>query len=346
MTAAKVSAYAIAAGVYLFAVGLVAGGIALAVALPSLLSIVFGVGLAGLGFLMRPRFGKPPKEDVVSRTDAPKLHELVDGVAEALGTKTVDIIVVNHAYNASWWVGGLPRKRVLTLGLPLLTALDPQERVALIAHELAHARNGDATRSFVVGGALHTIGEVYDSLMNSGGAIAMSNAAIVEWVVRGMLWLVARPVLGLYYVLQLLLLRDCQRAEYLADALSARIAGTAAEIRVDEKMLLASLFDTIAYRSLHEPEPDVFGELRTAIHTVPERELERRRQVARHVGTRLSATHPPTARRLELIESRPVEAGQLLLTDEASDHIDEELRPLGTILGRRIIDRYRDALYA
>jgi heat shock protein HtpX len=229
--------------------------------------------------------------------------------------------------------------------LPLLTALDPQERVALIAHELAHARNGDSTRSFVVGGALNTIGEVYDSLMNSGGALASSDAAIVEWLTRGILWLLARPVLGLYYLLRLLLLRDSQRAEYLADALGARVAGTAAEIRVDEKMLLAPIFETVAHRSLHEPEADFFGQLRAAMRAVPEREFERRRQLARLVGTRLSATHPPTARRLELIESRRLEPGELLLSDEVSRQIDQELQPLGAILGPRIVDEYRDALY-
>ena len=35
--------------------------------------------------------------------------------------------------------------------------LPPQPRAALIAHELAHARNGDSTRGFFVGSALNAL---------------------------------------------------------------------------------------------------------------------------------------------------------------------------------------------
>jgi Zn-dependent protease with chaperone function len=345
LTVAKVAAYGIAACVYLAAIGLVAGGIALAVTTPNFLSIFVGLGLATLGFLMRPRLGKPPKDDIVSRSEAPTLYGLIDDVATAIGTPPVDVLVVNADYNASWRTVGLRRRRVLTLGLPLLTALDPQEQVALIAHELAHARNGDSSRGFVVGGALNGIAEVCRSLTNASDTLAFSDFPAVQWLIHGLLWLLSRPVLGLYYVLLLLLLRDSQRAEYLADALGARVAGSKAEIGSQEKLLLASIFDTVALRSLHGSDQRIFEELHTAIRGVPGRELDRRRRVARLEGTRLSATHPPTARRLDLIESRAVEPGEVLLDDERAIRIDEDLRPLQKALGTRIADNYRSSLY-
>jgi hypothetical protein len=45
-------------------------------------------------------------------------------------------IVVDAAFNAYWTVVGVRRTRVLALGLPLLYALDHEQLVALVAHEV------------------------------------------------------------------------------------------------------------------------------------------------------------------------------------------------------------------
>ena len=91
------------------------------------------------------------------REEFPTILDLCCGVGRhtaPLVAKGYHVVGIDRDYNASWSIVGARRRRILRLGLPLLVALDPQERVALIAHELAHARNGDASRSFVVGGAL------------------------------------------------------------------------------------------------------------------------------------------------------------------------------------------------
>jgi len=248
LAAAKAAAYGISIVVYLVAIGFVVGGLLLAVQTLSVLGIFFGLGLAALGFFMRPRFGKTPKTDIVTRSTAPTLHRLVDDVATALETPAIDILVIDDDYNASWRLCGVRRKRVLTLGLPLLAA--------------------------------H--------------------------------------------------LRDSQRAEYLADALAARVAGSQAEIAMDEKMLFASVFETVALQAAREGGANLFEQLREYLQSAPERELERRRRVARLEGVRLSATHPPTARRLDLIESRPAEAGLVLLDEEHSTQIDEDCARCGS----------------
>jgi Zn-dependent protease with chaperone function len=345
LTVAKGTAYAISAGVYLVALGLIAAGVFLALAVRGLLGIFCGVALVLIGVLMRPRFGKAPTDGVVSRGEAPTLYELTDEIAQGLGTPRIDILVVDGDYNASWSIEGLRRKRVLTLGLPLLTALDPQERVALIAHELAHARNGDSTRGLLVGGALNAIAEVYAALVRGADSLSHSDWAILEWVSRSLLWLLSRPVLALYYVLWILLLRDSQRAEYLADALAAQVAGTQAQISSQEKLLLESVFETTALRVARSQEGDLFAEFRAAIDGVPPRERERRRRLSRLEGVHLSATHPPTARRLELIESRPNESGKVHLTSERSTSIDDALEPLREHIAADIADDYRATLY-
>src|SRR5438094_618563 len=75
-----------------------------------------------------------------------------------------DALVISASFNAEWAVLGWRRRRTLTLGLPLLTVLPPQPRAALIAHELAHARNGDSTRGFFVGGAINALSTWYGIL--------------------------------------------------------------------------------------------------------------------------------------------------------------------------------------
>jgi hypothetical protein len=70
----------------------------------------------------------------------------VDAVVAALLTRPADYITVDESFNAAWSVSGFRRTRTLTLGLPLAFALESQQLVALTAHEVPHARNGDSTR--------------------------------------------------------------------------------------------------------------------------------------------------------------------------------------------------------
>src|SRR5262245_62898187 len=93
------------------------------------------------GPIARPRRSK----------DFPALHAFVNQVAKELGGRPVNKIVVNESYNAAYGVFGWHRVPVLWIGLPLWVALPPQERLAIIGHEIAHGVNGDATRGFIVG---------------------------------------------------------------------------------------------------------------------------------------------------------------------------------------------------
>ena len=182
---------------------------------------------------------------------------------------------------------GWRRRRVLTLGLPLFSALEPQERVALIAHELAHGRNGDSSRGLLVGSSLGGLVELY-------GLVAPDSAEARGWelggfdgVLNAVFWLLSRPVYLLLLLQLHLLARDSQRAEYLADALAARVAGTPAEISLHEKLLLDSTFRSVIQRGAYggrATERDAFEELVAAFAAVPERERERRRRVARLEG--------------------------------------------------------------
>jgi Zn-dependent protease with chaperone function len=92
------------------------------------------------------------------------LYGIADEVARSVGAPAVDEIRVGDTFNASFSLVGWRRKRVMCLGLPLFSILTPQERVALIGHELGHCVNGDITRTLVVDTAINTLVDWYGIL--------------------------------------------------------------------------------------------------------------------------------------------------------------------------------------
>ncbi len=351
LTPARATAYAIAVATTLVTLAFAIGGILLVVlTFPNPAAIVVGPLLVGLAWLMRPRLGKPPDKGIVSREEAPVLHALVDEIADDLGVRHVDVLVVDHEFNASWSILGLRRRSVLTLGFPLLRMLEPQQRVALIAHELAHGRNGDATRGLVVGSSLRALAAFYAAIApeHFGGASAWSELAFFDRIVNVVLWILSRPVLWLLMLQLHLVLRDSQRAEYLADALAARVAGTEATVGLHERLLLDSILSSTVQRAVQTRRggSDLFADLDAVLARVPERELERRRRAARLEDARLESTHPPTAKRLDLLERRELLPARVTCDAERAAAIAQELRPQEESLAAALLEDYRDSLYA
>ncbi len=348
LTPANATAYAIAAVVHVLPLVFVVVGVALPVlAFPNPFAFVAAAILLGLAWLMRPRFGEQPDEGIVSRAEAPELHRVIDDVAAALGTRTIDTLVVDHRFNANWNVVGLRRRRVLTLGLPLFEALAPEPRVALIGHELGHGRNGDVRRGLFVGTAVNSLAEIYNVLAPYDVMPDfMGGLGGFERVINVFFRILSRPF---WWLLQLelhLLLRDDQRAEYYADALAADVAGTDATVALKETLLLASTVDAAVQRTAHAGrDADLFADLHAALDAVPERERERRRRVARLMPARLNATHPPTAKRLELLEGRRHREPKVVLDGERAAAVDAELARHHRRIQAWLVDDHRDRLY-
>jgi Zn-dependent protease with chaperone function len=344
-TPAKIAAYAIAAAVHLLTLALIVFGIlAIVVPFPNVLGILIGATLLGTGLLMRPRLDKLTADDgyVLDPATTPELHRLAADVARTLDRKPPDLIVIVADFNAYWRVVGLKRRRVLTLGLPLFAVLDAPERVAIVGHELGHDRNGDIRRGLVVGSAVRGLAWLADLLR---APLLDDEADITERIAGAFMWLAARPVELLLWIEAHLMLRDIQRAEYLADALEARVAGSQASIALNESLLLGSTFQLAVQQASNDNATDVLDRLRAAVDAVPERERERRRRAARLEETRLDDTHPPPAMRIAMVEQRPAEPPRVVLNQAQNTRIDTELQPLAERIERELIDRYRGSLY-
>jgi hypothetical protein len=91
---------------------------------------------------------------------------------------------------------------------------------------------------------------------------------------------------------------------------------------------------------------DVFDEARSAFRDVPERERERRRRVARLQETRLVDTHPPTAKRMEVLLARSRAEPRVVLDAGRYTALMDELSPLRESIEKWLVDAYRASLYA
>lgn len=343
LTPSRVGAYAIAALVHLVSIALFAAVVIVTVfAVSHPWAFLPALFLAGVAYVLRPRPGKPASEGVVGRDDAPMLYELCDEIAAALGTSPIDVLVIDEHFNAQWAVLGWRRRRTLTLGMPLLAMLPPQPRAALIAHELAHARNGDSTRGFFVGSALHALADWYQMLGPQEEGILTTG---LEPLVNGMLWVLSRPIWWLLLLELHLLLRDSQRAEYLADLLAADVAGAAAVAELHERLLLESTFFSVVQHAAHDSAEALLARARATLDDVPERERERRRRAARLETASLGSTHPPTGSRIDLVERRGSPEAKVAVSDERSAAIDAELRARERSVELKLVDGYRASLY-
>jgi Zn-dependent protease with chaperone function len=346
LTISKVAAVGVAAMVHSVTFILAALGLALAIrSWPNLLAVAIGLLCLGIAFLLRPRFGTPP-ELFAPREEFPAIYKLVDDVAAELKAVEVDRVVFDDSFNASFAVLGLRRRRVVTIGVPLFLLLDPQERVAIIGHEIAHSVNGDSSRGLFVGSAISSLSSWHHllrpaSLLSSESGLPgllMLPVNVFLFALAGLPWAGA-------FVLSHLLCRDSQRAEYYADQLGAVMAGGTAACGVLAKTHLESMFHFAVQKAvLGDAGRGVFEELRHQYTTTPEREKERILRVAAQDEGRLDYTHPPTHYRIDHIRSLSLTEPKLLLSEAASEKIDEEIGAVAPRLERAILESYRTSL--
>jgi hypothetical protein len=81
-----------------------------------------------------------------------------------------------------------------------------------------------------------------------------------------------------------------------------------------------------------------------AVAAVPDRERERRRRIARLQQVRLGTTHPPTGKRIELLERRRPESGAVRLDPERAAALQRELQALARPVAERLVAESRSSL--
>jgi heat shock protein HtpX len=293
-----------------------------------------------------PQLDKDEQEKVVARATCPTLYTLVDRVAHALNTSPVETIIVDGDFNASFRRVGWRRRRVLFLGLPYLALLDPQEYVALIGHELAHGVNGDPNRSLVVGSAIRSLIRWYNLFYPRHLSEAEHPIEILALPLKAVLLLVALMIQSVLDDLVRLNWHSAQRAEYLADALGAQVAGTEASLSLLSKGHYDHTFYlTLKQMSLRDTPGDLFAAAWRQVAQVPPRELERIQRVEQKHKAGGNGTHPPTVYRRDMLLAHPQPTPQVTLAPAEFVRLQGELAALQPRIQAELLDAHRRSLY-
>ncbi|AJF64252.1 M48 family metalloprotease [Streptomyces vietnamensis] len=344
---AGVLATALAVTIHGVTLALLAGGLWLVVAGRGALPLV-GALLLGLAVVLRPRFGRLPKDEshrvLLRRTGAPRLFALLDEVAGTVGTTGVRTVVVDADVNASVTTYGIRQQRVLHIGLGLWEVLSPQERIALLGHEFGHYAHGDTRRSLLVGGAFQSLGTWRYTLA------PVPAQGLADDLVNLATALPRLLVDGVLAFLEHLTLRQSQRAEYLADSTAARAGGTEAAAGLMDRLLIGRSVvgelrrESVAARTRiggtdrrEDPSEGLWERLAAHAASVPEREYERLRRVAERRGHQVDSTHPPTHLRHRRL-TRGVPGGALIVLDAArAAEVDAELAEAKRSVARELV---------
>lgn len=287
------------------------------------------------GYVQPFRWRREPEHVAVTRQDAPSLFSLVDEVAAVIGAAPVHVIRLTSEFNAHYFKTRVARKGI-TLGLTLWSILEPQERVALIGHELGHGVNGDLRSTVLVGRALRTL--AYWHLLfrpstrrthRRAASVAGVLVALTEDLLLPLVLIPITILIGLAgRALELIANRHGQRCEYYADELSARAAGTAGAVALCEKLMIGDTCRRVLVQAARFSRgADPWREVKAEADAIPPGEWERRRRLAMRQLNRIDVSHPPTRLRADLLRDRPSRVAAVTLTPERSAAIDAELAP-------------------
>lgn len=276
--------------------------IKLVVATVPVIFVVAGALVTALRPIPDPRAGV-----LVTRDGQPRLVRFVTSLAERVGVRAPDEIRLvpdmNAAVSERGGMLGLRRgSRVMYIGVPMLAGLSEPQLAAVLAHELGHYSNQDTRLSGTTYrgrvALLHIIGR-----LNSKRWLQR----MVEKIIIQYAKLYFRVSYGV-----------CRRQELAADAMSARIAGTAAAcsaLREAPALAAAWGFFLDEYVTIGRAFNLLPGQIASGFRALlaePTRqaELDQIRHAPPDGDGSAYDTHPPIAQRIAAIEGAQRGSGE------------------------------------
>ncbi|GAA6182446.1 hypothetical protein NBRC116594_38840 [Shimia sp. NS0008-38b] len=275
---------------------------------PNVITGVLGGTFCAMAWVLRPRKAQLPTK-CLDRSDLPILVELLDQISDHMGAPKVDKISLTAEFNA--FAGIAQGQHILGLGSFLWLASNDTQKLALLAHEVAHLANKDVQKNQWGYKALAVLEGLLDlaeppvvyyvdlgvSARESQGVIADGINATFRLAIEVMML----ALLKLMYV-------NSQKAEYRADANSAAVAGREAVLQLLD--LTVFVEPTERRRVALWPHKDEAGLALSQRFADTVFELsadERRKVLSNHEEEVLSvdATHPPTRYRKAFVMGLP-----------------------------------------
>ena len=324
---ARVASYGLAICILAIPVGLIALAIWLIFGIASIPSIVLGIIVLPIIVELRPRLGSLRKvKHLRRRNDAPALFTLLDAVAAEAGAKPAYAVITTADWNAAYGAVGWRRRRVVTLGLPLWDALAADQKVAVLGHEFGHGVNGDARHGLIVGTSLGTLARLRWLLL-PGRMAARARMSFIDGLARLASTVLCLLVTGVYDLQHLISLHASQRAEYLADAIGARLASPASMAAALDTIVTGRATQSwaVGRRRFGDRKTTVWDDISAALAALPEGEKERRRRELARERFSVTATHPPAHLRIKVMQGLPAAEARVTLTTTQEAQIQEEL---------------------
>jgi heat shock protein HtpX len=190
-----------------------------------LLLLLGGVVIAGamLWSLIPRRDRFEPPGPLLQRSSHPRLFAELDNIAASLNEplpREVYLIGQVNAFVADrGGVLGFGSRRIMAIGLPLLSILNISEFRGVLAHEFAHYYSGDTKLGPFV---YKTQSAMIRTFQNIGSIQELSRIAVISLLYAGVTF-----VLKHYFILFLRVINFVSRKkEYRADELACLVAGT------------------------------------------------------------------------------------------------------------------------
>ncbi|THA84877.1 M48 family metallopeptidase [Streptomyces sp. A0592] len=301
-----------------------------------IVSVVLAVPIVRGLFMLRTPKGEPPAGITVTEAQEPLLWQTVREIAQQVGTRAPDEIVLIDGVNAAVaeearLLGLRPGTRRLYLGLPLMTGLDEMQLRAVLAHEMGHYANFDTRLTPLIARGraqlIRTIGHFHERAdskvakerarqekrdekrvakgkgakgVDTSGQGATYRAMAKIYMAYGNFYMRATRTAG-------------RRQELAADLASVRVAGrnsAASALREINALDSAHDFYMSSYATLGVgagllPRPgEVFGGLRKLLDARSEDLDDLRRELSTEPASPYDS-HPPLAERVARIEALP-----------------------------------------
>jgi heat shock protein HtpX len=228
---------------------------------------------------------------VVSREDAPALHDMVERLCLQADLPKPKVAVIRTDVPNAFATGRNPKHSAVAVTEGLWKRLEPREVEAVLAHELAHIANRDvlvmtlASFFAMLAGLLARFG-LYGGMFGGGGNRDNNSVPI---------WLVVFVVSILTYVISFVLIQAISRyREFAADRGAALLTG-APEYLMSALQRISGAMQTIPTRDLRQVEAmnaffiiptgvkSTLGEL-FATHPPLEKRLARLAEISREMG--------------------------------------------------------------
>jgi Zn-dependent protease with chaperone function len=309
--------------------------------------------------VLRPRFtSADPDAVVVTPATAPQLFDVITKIAAAVKATPPATVILTDSFDSDYQRVGARRRAVLFVGVPLWVILDEDERIALLAHQLAHDVNGDPARGVVVRTALTTLltwqrtirpgawqsfrrspsddvpvpGQFQNLRRNASSSI------LGEALLRSVRRAIGAAIAATRRVELRLLAPITQRGEYIADDVAIRVASAAAVGGYLRKTLFADYVAFGIRKAAQAEHEDLWDAARHTVANLPDREMARLSRAAGVRAERVDAGHPPTALRMEFAGCRVTDAAQVRAGPGRFEAIDAELSSAYAVIATSVRD--------